>query len=308
MLTHYERCIGSISYICDLIFIFPMRNYIWVFLAILIAGCDIFDKDETIPGYVYIESADLSTNELTEGANTSNIVDATVFANDEFMGTFELPATVPILINGPVNIKVGAGIRNNGLSSDRRIYPFYDFYTEDIELFPHVVTPLGDSTITFQYFDSGLYFTIEDFEETIGSQLLPLDNNTADFLVTIDEEEVLSGDGSLKIELTPENSVFEARTVWDFYNLPTGANMYLELDFKGNHYLEVGILAQNPQRKIFALGLNPTDEWTKVYIELTDEISSQFNADPIEIYFQSVLSTNNTAKTLYLDNLKFIHP
>lgn len=284
-----------------------MRNYLWVFLAILLVGCDIFDKEEAIPGFVYIESADLFTSDIAEGANTSNIVDATVFADDDFVGTFELPATVPILINGNTTIKVAAGIKNNGLTSDRRIYPFYDFYEEEIELIPNVVTPLNDSTITFEYFSSGLNYEVESFE-SLGSSLLALTNNTAIFELTNNSDDVRSGKGSLEIELTPTNSVFEASTSWELNNLPNGNNMYLEIDFKGDHYLEIGILAQNPTRKIFALGLNPTDKWTKVYVELTDEISSQFNSDPLEIYFESRLPTNSTAKTLYMDNLKFIHP
>lgn len=285
-----------------------MRKVLWPLLLVLVYGCDIFDKDETIPGFVYIQKSDVITNPETEGANTSNIYDATVFADGEFMGTFELPASVPILKNGNTEITVGAGIKNNGLGSDRRIYPFYDFYITTLNLIPNVVTPINsDSIITYQYFQSGLNFNILSFE-TIGTELIEMPTNTAEITKTTDIDEVLSGGGCLKILMDQERSEFFATTSWNLQNLPVGSNMYVEIDFRGNHYLEVGILSQNPQRTIFAAGINATDAWTKLYIGVTDEISPLVNADPLEIYFRSILNPNEPDKTLFIDNIKFITP
>src|SRR5690606_7105479 len=121
---------------------------------------------------------DLQTNAL-EGANTSNIVDATVYANNNFVGTFELPATVPIMQSGDVEIAIGAGIRNNGLSSDRRIYPFYELDRRTVTLIPGALTPISaDTSVTFKYYSEGLNFVIEDFELT-GYTLLESSRNSA---------------------------------------------------------------------------------------------------------------------------------
>jgi hypothetical protein len=284
-----------------------MKKVLWPLLLVLVYGCDIFDKEETIPGFVYIESSDLITDEETQGANTSNIYDATVYADGEFMGTFEMPAKVPILKNGNTDILVGAGIKNNGLGADRRIYPFYAFHSATINLQPNTVSPItADSIITYQYFPD-LNFRIIGFE-TIGTQLEAMPTNTADFFKTTNTSEVLTGQGSLEINMTQEGSQFYTRTNWNLANLTPGASMYLEIDFKGDQYIEIGVLAQNPERAIFAGGINPTEEWTKVYIELTDEISPLFNADPLNIYFRSILNAGEPDKTMFMDNIKFITP
>lgn len=284
-----------------------MRKVLWPLLLVLVFGCDIFDKEETIPGFVYIERSDLVTDEETQGANTSNIYDATVYADGEFMGTFEMPAKVPILKNGNTDILVGAGIKNNGLGADRRIYPFYAFYSTSIDLKPNTVSPItSDSIITYEYFPN-LNYRIIGFE-TIGTDLEAMPTNTADFVKTTVPSEVLSGSGSLKVTLNQDGREFFTKTNWDLANLSPGASMYLEIDFKGDQYIEIGVLAQNPERTIFAGGINPTDEWTKVYFELTDEISPLFSSDPLNIYFRSILNTSDSEKTMYIDNIKFITP
>ena len=265
----------------------------------VLTSCDIFDKEEEIPSFIVINSADLQTNN-TQGANTSNIGDATVFANNNFVGTFELPATVPIMESGDVEIAIGAGIRNNGLTSDRRIYPFYDFHRQDVTLVPGAIIPISEhTTITFNYFDEGLNFIIEDFE-SIGYTIHESSNSSA----YLDDS-----DNYLKVTLTPDSNLFEASSGWGLIDLPKGNSMYLEIDFKGNVPLKIGVFTVDPfPKKIFALGLLPPEEFTKVYVDLTDEISREINTNHFEIYLEAELPVGSTGAELYIDNLKFIHP
>ena len=278
------------------------RIYLVLCLGFLVS-CDIFDKEEDIPSFIVITSADLETT-TEEGANTSNIVDATVFVDNFFVGTFELPATVPILQEGPAQISVAAGIRNNGLSSDRRVYPFYDFYRKEVSLIPcETISLEEDSSITFNYFDEGLNFVMEDFEDQ-GYDLLASSTSNADL-----NQPNLPTSYALEVLFTSDSSHFEARTVWDLVNLPKGSPMYLEIDYKGTVDLLVGIITVDPTvQKIFALGIKPQTEFTKVYIELTDEISRQISTNQFEIYFEADLPTGATTGSLYIDNLKFIYP
>lgn len=278
--------------------------------AFLFTGCDIFDKDEEIPSFLYIEKADLITNDETQGANTHAIIDATVFANSIFVGTFELPATVPILESGNTRIAIGAGIKNNGISTDRIIYPFYEINRRDIALTPDAVTPISaDSTVTFNYFSDGITFYIEDFENNLESVLEGLPANNVQFNFIDSPPEDVSRGQSLKIELNSEANVFYAATTWNMTNLPTGINMYLEIDYKGNHPVDIGIITRdNPNEKVFAAGLNPTDEWTKIYIELTDEISEQITNNVFDVFLESRLDEGESNRTIYIDNIKFLHP
>ncbi len=292
-----------------------MRKF-YCLLILLVSACDVFDKDEPIPAFVYIEAADLVVaSNGSQGPNTSEIIDAHVFANDFFVGTIELPGSVPILQEGPTKITLGGGIRNNGISSDRIIYPFYAFYEANIDLKPGVVSPISeDSTAQFQYFTSDgfgqLGFLVEGFEN-IGNVWEPAEVNGTPIINTSNDDEVLTGSSSGKIILDddfPNFEVYSQEPEWDLSDIVPGSTVYLELDYRGNNPIEIGIRTRNPSvRKIFALGLNPTDEWTKIYVELTNEIGQGQTSD-FQIYLEAVKTTSDQQAIIYLDNMKVVYP
>jgi len=292
-----------------------MRKF-YCLLILLVSACDVFDKDEPIPGFVYVEAGDLVVaSDGSEGPNTNTIIDAHIFANDFFVGTIELPGSVPILEEGPTRITIGAGIRNNGISSDRIIYPFYKFLETNIDLKPGVVSPISEDSIArFQYFSVGdggqLEILFEGFEN-IGNVWEPSQIDGTAIINTSNSEEVLSGSSSGKIVLDDEFPVFEVYSQepeWDLSDITPGFTVYLELDYRGNNPIEIGIRTRNPSvRKIFALGLNPTDEWTKVYVELTNEIG-QGQTNDFQIYLQAVKTTSDEQAIIYLDNMKVVYP
>ena len=284
------------------------KFYFAIALLVFLTACDIFDKDETIPGYVVIKDIDLQTDEPVEGANTEAIIDATVFADNEFVGTYELPAIIPILKNGNTSINISGGIKNNGIVDDRVIYPFYNFVIENVNLKPDVKTPLGtDSVVTVEYFKTNLNFEIEDFEN-VGIQFEPEEADNAEILVISEPPENVSRGQSLEVTLSPTNNVFYRRSTFDLNNLPKGKPIYLEVDFKGDLPLEVGIITEDsPVNKVFGGGINPTDKWTKVYFELTNEVASQTQNDQFEIYLESRSSSSDT-KHIYIDNIKLVYP
>lgn len=285
-----------------------MRGVYLIFLMGLFLSCDIFDKEEDIPGFIYVDSADLSTK-TGQGANSSNIIDVTAYANNEFLGTFELPATIPVLTTGDVELALAPGIKNNGMVSDRRMYPFYEFYRKTFTVIPDAVVPVeSDSNITFKYYNEGLNFHIEDFEGT-GYDLVEATTSDATLnQITSPPENVKDG-YTLGVLFDSEHKHFEARTDWLLTDLPKGNNMYLEIDFKGTVPLEIGIIAASPVvKKIFALGLVPQENFTKVYIDLTEKISREIMTTHFEIYFEANLPTGTQSAEIYLDNIKFIYP
>ncbi|MCH2215566.1 MAG: hypothetical protein MK086_10375 [Flavobacteriales bacterium] len=276
-------------------------------LLFLFAGCDIFDEEEPIPSFIYIGSGDLVVeSDGSQGPNTNEIIDAHVFANDQFVGTVELPGRVPILEEGDTKITVGAGIRNNGIFSDRIIYPYYEFTNLNLNLIPGTTIPISaDSTVNFQY-PSIAEFLFEGFEG-IGNVWAPsLDEGVA---ILNSDEEISTGTASGKILLTedfPIIQVYSQEPEWDLSPITPGQVVYLELDYKGNNPLEIGIRTRSPQaRQIFALGLNPTDEWTKIYVELTDEIG-QGQTNDIQIYLEAEKSTIEDEAVIFLDNMKLL--
>lgn len=278
-------------------------------LLLFLNSCDILDtKEETIPSYLTITSADLQTT-FSEGAPTSNIVDATVYVSDNFVGTYELPATVPILRSGATDIKVAAGIKNNGLTNDRRSYPFYTFITKEVTLIPDATTPINATGhLTFNYYSDILHFEIEDFEG-IGYSIIPTGLNNAEISQISAPPQNVKTSISLQAVIPADTGRFDVITDWDLTNLPKGNSMYLEIDFKGTVPLEIGIYTLDPTvKKVFALGLVPQEQYTKVYVELTDEISRQVQTQSYQIYLSAQSKHLTVADSVFIDNLKFIYP
>ncbi len=284
----------------------------------VLQGCDLFDKEEDIPGFVYVESADLVTNLETEGANTNAIVDVHAFSDGQFAGTYELPATIPVYGSGTVNLTLSAGIKNNGLTSNRIIYPFYANNYSEVTLIPGIAVPVtADSTVTFQYFhgegaqQDPLRFQIEDFEGQ-GNVWIPSEGDSVGVVNTTDPAFVHTGLGGGKVLLDEGRSkltVYSSLDSWDLSNIPPAGIVYLEIDFKGDVPMEIGVRTVGSlPRNIFALGLNATPDWAKVYVELSDEIHGAFNTNQFQIYLYAEKPTTLSQATIALDNIKVIYP
>lgn len=278
----------------------------------MVSACSIFDKDEPIPAFVYVEAADVMVaSDDPEGFGTNAIIDAHIFADDFFVGTVELPGSVAILKEGNTKITIGAGIRNNGIGSNRIIYPFYQFFSANIDLKPGIITPISeDSLALFTYPSSGLNVLFEGFEN-IGNVWQPASIDGVAIINTSNAEEVLDGSSSGKIVLDddfPTFEVYSQEPEWDLSAIVPGRRVYLELDYKGNNSIEIGIRTRFPEvRKLFALGLNPSvDKWTKIYVELTDEVGQGQTSD-FQIYLQAVKNTTDDQAIIYLDNMKVVY-
>ena len=101
-------------------------------LISLLAGSSC-KKDNTsgVPAYVKIEDIKVITDYQKEGSASSNISDAWFYANDDPLGVFEIPNEIPVLTSGKTNLRVFGGIKQSGVSSLRKIYPFYDDFSFD---------------------------------------------------------------------------------------------------------------------------------------------------------------------------------
>lgn len=283
------------------------RIYQLLILLLPVAGCGLFEDDDMVPGLIHIDRADIVTNEALQGAATHNIVDVHVFANEGFVGSFELPATIAIRQNGPTRLNINAGIRNSGSVASRIIYPFYAPLLEEIDLIPGVVIPVsGDSVGVFSYFPTGLNFFIEDFED-VGSAISTTPASNAELLAQT--EVVRSGNASGKITLNDNEPFFQAISQWEITDIERGSNVYLEIDFLGNNPLEIGIqrLGSEPV-KIFVIGLNPQQQWTKVYVDMTQPLANFVGNQPFVVYFEATRASNVSVAEMYIDNVKFVYP
>ncbi|MDF1672428.1 MAG: hypothetical protein P1U41_02930 [Vicingaceae bacterium] len=281
-----------------------IKNYILLlFVGIIFSTCSKEKFEAQVPTYITINDISLSTNYATEGSSSENITDAWVYVNDELMGVYELPATFPVLIEGNVELKVFAGIKDNGIAASRARYLMFDPYVESVNLIPGETIEVEPSVT----YNSGVNFRwLEDFENASLSFLYHQLSDTIFFKNTSNRKE---GDFSGKAYLESSMNFFEATSV-AFSDIPRSLSpTYLELDFKTNEPLLVGIYHNDDQYGV--VSLNTSTEWKKIYINLTDVVSSRQSATAIKVFFGIQETTNDPFLTdnpeIHIDNIKLLH-
>lgn len=297
----------------------PFALLLQLCLALLFLGCE---KAET-PSFLHIEAVALSVNpNFEQGTDDHDIRDAWVYLNDNLVGIYEVPTTVPIIASGNQRITVIAGVLNNGIQTGRIVYPFYDSYETSLTLLPgdtidfaedtqNTINVNGFSCPVVEYFP-GLVFWNERFEDP-GLQFENTPQSLTTVSITQDPEKVFNYDpqsdsqGSARAVLTAEENYFEILSTHEF-NPVKGQRVYLELNYKTQADLRVGVYETSPSViKVFATGIFPKNEWSKIYIELTGVVAQQANATSYKLYIEGFNALNLDEAEVLLDNVKLIY-
>lgn len=281
-------------------------------------GCK--DPEEAIPSYLHIPFIDLVVHEDgSEGANAHEIVDAWVYVGSDFIGVFEMPATIPVLASGNKDVTVLAGIKRNGISRDRDIYPFYRGYSVEIELIPSQVDTLRP---VVEYREDIKFVWMEDFEDNTLSLEGSGSSTTTDSLFITDRpEDVYEYDGitnkySGKVIMPKGLQIFENRTI-DLFDFPrSGQEIFLEFNFKCNTEFLVGLYPFNGTviNGFPVVNLYSTEDsdgvmqWKKVYVSFKEDVNSARNigAD-FKVFFNSQTNVSEGKPQIVLDNIKLLH-
>jgi|SRR5690554_2087738 len=293
----------------------------WVAIVFLCFACK---KTET-PSFLHIEDIDLYVGSNSEaGTDDHGISDAWVYLNDQLVGIYELPATIPVVTEGLQKVSVLAGIKNNGIQSARVIYPFYDSYNGNLTFIPgDTIDFAGDSENTtiinghtcpvVEYFDEGLIFWNERFDEA-GINFESTDNSLTDMTITQDPDLVFNYDpssgshGSGLVILNQDASYFEVTSTHEFSPIK-GQKVYLELHYFTECAISIGVYENAPTHtKVYGKGLYPVENWNKAYIELTQEVAQRANATSYSIFIEGELETGQGECQILLDNIKLIYP
>jgi len=275
----------------------------FILIIISLSSCKREDIDLT-PSYIQIDSISLQTTSL-QGTASHNITDAWVYVNDEIQGIYELPCLFPVLSVGQQKVTIRAGIKINGIASTRMFYPFFEPVNYNLNL-------VKDSTIVLNplisYNPTVIFAWLEDFEDG-GISLERTNKSQVDIGKTSDINEVFEGNYSAKIVLDSNRQLFECYTI-NNYQLNGNAINFLELNYKNNYDVYVGIFAylasQTVQRSV--LVLNKSDYWKKIYVNLSNAIQENMTAEHFKVFFGVVKdSADPVVPTVYLDNIKLIH-
>jgi hypothetical protein len=278
------------------------------FISIGIQSCDLINPAEPVPSYITIRSAGVQANYLQQGTSSSRITDIWVYADGAYLGTFQLPARIPVLLEGVHKISFGAGIMANGIASTREAYPLYKFIDSTLTLSPGQVTTVD--SLTFGYFSGLSPIWYEDFEKDTSGGGISIDTTiNSQGNVLPDSTVVFEGKRSLKMEVNTVRPVIECTSLPDDgFILPTGKDVYLELDYICTQEFQLGLIAKtfSGERAIPVIRFNPKSSWNKIYIRLGPYVNANGDAFKFQVYFRMDLSAGGTSGTAYLDNIKLI--
>ncbi|MFN0187767.1 MAG: hypothetical protein ACKVQV_03620 [Bacteroidia bacterium] len=284
-----------------------LLKILFIGIATAWSSCNLINPDESIPAYIEVRGIDVNSNYVTQGTTSNNITDVWVYAGGAYLGTFELPARIPILLEGKHKITFGAGIKANGIASTSEFYNLYKFHDVELDLIPGKVTVVD--TFTVSYFPALQYVWYEDFEKDTSGGGISLDTTGISLaVITPDSVEVYEGKRSLKLKVTTSSNFLECQTINDGYVLPVGRDVYLEMDYKCSQQFIMGLIAvtNNGEKRVPIIQLNPKSNWNKIYVRLGPYINFNANAFKFKIYFRVALPSTSPEGTVYLDNLKLI--
>lgn len=287
-----------------------MNYRILLSLVCLFSACNLINPEERLPAYIYLQPFDFRLTNSNQGSNHQKITEAWLMVNGEFLGVYNLPSAIPILKEGNVEIRIDAGIKDNGISTLPEIYPFFLPYLSNTTLLPLQTDTLLPTTT---YRQNITFAFIENFE---GDFQLFTDDLDGDPLTKIDfdTEEVFEGRRSGRITLTSDNRVVQVATRIDQkYKglLDKGAFVYLELTYKTDVELGIGLIghyndSSKPAERLFEPILLPREDWNKVYLNFS-ETAFVLRADEYQVAFVAVLPPNMESGSIWLDNIKLVH-
>lgn len=274
----------------------------------MLTACDIINPEEQIPAYLHIEPFELNAN-ATQGSGHSKITDVWLSVDGEFLGSYSLPADIPLLKEGNVEIELQAGIKDNGISALPEIYPFYTSYLTQVQLTPAQSVEVRP---TVTYIDDINFAMLEDFEQAPHFFTQDIDGNLGTE-ITASNEEVFEGASSGRITLTASNTIIEVATdvTRAFKEVDKdGIYVYLELNYKTDVPIAFGLIGnfdgnQAPEI-LYEPILFPKQEWNKIYLNLSTVVFN-LNAEAYQIAILAQLPDDKEEANIWLDNVKLIH-
>jgi hypothetical protein len=282
------------------------KNIIWLSLCLL-AGCN---KPEQIPVYLRIEP--FTVNALG-GTAAQDITDGWLYVNEEFLGAYRLPATVPVLAEGNSKVEVYPGVLENGIANTPNIYPFLQRYVLNTNLTPGQTTAVRPTTeyqlrtifpfeLARTSFDGASSIFIEDFD-TDKDRSFVLSNDAG-----------FSGRGILGV-VDREHPLMRFAT--EAVTLPAtfATEVWLEIQHQNDIpftlvLLGTGGSSGDVTQPVYQF--NPQQGWNKVYLNITEFLINT-RTPRHRLLFAIDLPRNAQNQftqdkgTVKLDNIRLLH-
>lgn len=298
-------------------------SIVMIFLALILAACT-EDKLSPVPSYISVDSFSFQDNGPdSTGYPTQRISDVWIFVNNQVIGSYAIPTgRIPVLADGNARISLQAGIFTDGIRKSRVYYPFYQAWDCDTILTKEATLHLKPH---FRFFPNWKgkslkkpFTFYQDFEWS-DSGCVKGDNGTIDPVREFHNgtaSEALFGKRYLKLSTIGENDVIDLSNNV-YVPLETNGNpVYLEFDYKSTCQVQVGVRGRVGTTAIGVaedLILNPNQEWTKIYVSLSDE-TGQFHPEVLAqkkpAYFRFFIRTippPGAGQSFCIDNIRLLN-
>lgn len=289
------------------------RQFYFLWLLVFFGTIACNKKSEQTPSFLVIDSCFVNAKPA-QGNNIHEISALQVYANQEFLGLFELPAKIPVLKTGQVKFQFIPYVRLNG--SNNQWAPHRCFEASDSLL---ELTTLKESHInpTFVFKENVVIRFEEDFNDG-NSKLRAIPSvSKGDTLLVADIPFHLNG------RFTSINPAFVARfedtdtakfmdfgTFESFSNMPTdGRSVQFDFDINTAFPVQMSLIrtvSGGIPEVVPYLYINSTEgKWKRFYIDLVHELSGQTGSVSIQILFSANKPQGNFSnREIWMDNLR----
>jgi hypothetical protein len=283
-------------------------------VILIIAACDKFEGEQTVPAYLSIDTIGFSTDNELQGTKSQHIKDAWVFVDDQIIGAFELPAIIPVLAEGTHKLEIMPGIILNGISDTRAPNPCWKPIIYDS--FNFIPDSIVKTTGTATYYDNAVFVWMENFEDA--SLAIEQSQNSDTGIVRtqpagspdalLEEFSLFSGISYLDsnhpyLQLVSENGNDEG------FIFDRGDFIFLELNYKNNIPVVVGVyitLMDNTVEERPFLVISPSEDWKKIYVNFTPIVNETVEALSYMVYIEAQLPDGTDEAVVLLDNIKLV--
>ena len=274
------------------------------FLAALflsIAGCQ--EDLETAPAYIQVEGFEVVTPNLD--GTTADITEVWAFQNGIPIGTYRLPARIPVFSVGETELTFQAGVKRNGISRTPDIFEFYTPVERDLELVPGETIDLG--VLTIGYRPEVQFGFIESFEPDRDRIFVTPIRGTSELIPT--DERSRSGNFSGFLRLTQDEPLIAIASDEGLSGLfDNRPSVWLEVDFLSDSPVAWGVtgfLGPNEVQELDPTSA-PRDAWTKIYFDLS-EVVAVSRLETLEVFLTAVLPEGDAEAEVYLDNIRLLY-
>ena len=281
------------------------------FVGLLTCACN---KNEKSAAYLKIEAFEWTPG--VDGIQSTKITDGWVYVDNEFLGAFDLPKTIPVLKSGENSVVIDPGIKENGISALPDLYTFYKRYSTTVTLVPGETTTVNPET-TYDYDKVKQPYNFEEFFE-LGAHLFKEDiDGNPNTKVEITNTVVKEGNASGMIYLDTDNDLIIVGSPPISDPPTTGLAAYIEMDYKNEIPFVVGIYGYTETDQLvftdLDLGVNPKSDWNKIYFNISQKLKDAaiVGSAKYRIVIRAQIPKENGEFTrenaeIYIDNVKLV--